>query len=1618
MRSSMSPGRVARLSFRPSAAPRRVPWRGFMLAAALFAGAAVPAAGAASLAGVHWYSGDSTMLDLSAPAGERGYDVEVIFDAGWCDGNPSTDPGDVRAVAATARAHGLVNVVRVDYHQLQAVPTSSGEYAAWATSFIKCTQELGDLASLFIVGNEPNIEDGGRPEGDIRADEYANAFNYLYSRKVEMPPGTQLLATFNSPFTPPGWMLDMSSRLSGVDGFALHTGGVRPACRDPRQPCAYGGWPFDGAFRYYRDVIGSIHSSWWSRPVYVTEFNTYTGDPGSEPDVNYPADWINQAFEEIRNYNASRGTKPEVKALCWFVDRPQSWPRFSLRNIGAARTDMGEEFKNPANRGAGGSCANDALAVPTDRWKLEIWNNRDLAGTTVEQRYDAAGGGGFSFDWASGRPSTCVANDDFGVRFTRKAHFPTSGSYTFTARTDDGVRLFVDGTLVVDDWRDMAPTDHTATVSLAAGWHDLRMDYYENAGGAVATLSWTGGGTAPANVARTAVAWAASSVYSAAYGGDKAYDGTVSVASKWTSNGTTADSWLALDLGRSYDVTQFVVKHAGSAGESKGYNTQAFRLESGTSLSGPWTTRATVANTAQTDDASTVTLTGPVVTRYVRLYVTDAGIDNYARIPEFEVYGTPTAVPPSPGMLTNGDFESSTPGSPVGAGWTAFSSAGYASTFAVVSAPDPVHGGSYAQRVTSPQPTSNDKFGGVYQVVGTTAGLQYTVRAWNRTHFTGGQTWDHIARLGIDLAGGTGFEAPSVQWAEFDSAKDAWHPLEVVVTATGASMTVYLESWRKWASGGDSQAWFDDVQVVQGTPPPANHPPTAVATANPASGPAPLSVAFSGTGSSDPDGDALTYAWSFGDGTTGTGATVSHTYSAAGSYTATLTVSDGHGGSNSANVAITALAAASPLVNGDFESSTPGSALGTGWVAFSSSGYAPTFAVVSPPDPVHGGSFAQRVTSPQPRTNDMFAGVYQVVATTPGVQYTVRAWSRTHFTGGVAWDHIARLGIDLAGGNDFQAGSVQWFEFDSAKDGWHPLEEVVTASGASMTIYLESWRKWASGGDSLTWFDDVQAGPSGSPPTNHPPTAVATAAPTSGPAPLAVAFSGAGSSDPDGDPLTYAWSFGDGAQGSGVSVSHNYPTAGTYAATLTVNDGRGGTHSAEVLIVVDPPSGNRPPVAAISANPKSATIPFTVTLDGRGSSDPDGDPLTYSWSFADGVRGSGPTMQRTFEDANGDMKEAGGYLVTLTVSDGRGGTASASVRIGAFPPGCPASLDFDAIRAQLAAQGQDLAFVKVGFHTGGGGTFPGLGLWERCLDAAGVPFTLKQVPSANNGSVGEVAGLRARSGVPHTAIYRRCCEDFELPPCAVGGDWNNCTDDIAQQEAHAHWLRHLQAFPREVTDNKQWVWVETINEPWKGSGTRNNAEWLAKFSYYTAQETLAAGYSYAAFGWSSGEPEVGPPPDAMSPGYQWDGPEMQRFLRLAAQYPDRIAVSLHEYNYGDPTLKSTYPSLVGRFEKLLARCDANGIRRPTVLITEFGWPAPPSAGEVMAPDNVPWAAGLYAGYPQVEGVALWDQGGMGPIISRMTAYALQSYFAIPRSSRSTGVRRPPGFVTAAGRGQP
>jgi PKD repeat protein len=125
---------------------------------------------------------------------------------------------------------------------------------------------------------------------------------------------------------------------------------------------------------------------------------------------------------------------------------------------------------------------------------------------------------------------------------------------------------------------------------------------------------------------------------------------------------------------------------------------------------------------------------------------------------------------------------------------------------------------------------------------------------------------------------------------------------------------------------------------------------------------------------------------------------------------------------------------------------------------------------------------------------------------------------------------------------------------------------------------------------SVTLFVVPQSGA----PSNQPPVARATATPGSGTAPLAVAFDGRTSSDPDGSIASYAWAFGDGGSATGPTTSHTYPNAGTYSTRLTVTDNQGATNSTTLSIVVA--AGPTPPAAPanLSASVGSGRV---VTLN-------------------------------------------------------------------------------------------------------------------------------------------------------------------------------------------------------------------------------------------------------------------------------------------------------------------------------------------------------------------------------------------------------------------------------------
>ena len=119
-------------------------------------------------------------------------------------------------------------------------------------------------------------------------------------------------------------------------------------------------------------------------------------------------------------------------------------------------------------------------------WTGQYWNNRDLSGSAVLTRQDA----NINFDWGTGSPGSGVPIDQFSARWTRYIDV-TPGTYTFSATSDDGMRVWIDDVLLLDKWYDHAAETFTFSRYLGEGHHLIRVDYYENGGDAVAKLSWS-----------------------------------------------------------------------------------------------------------------------------------------------------------------------------------------------------------------------------------------------------------------------------------------------------------------------------------------------------------------------------------------------------------------------------------------------------------------------------------------------------------------------------------------------------------------------------------------------------------------------------------------------------------------------------------------------------------------------------------------------------------------------------------------------------------------------------------------------------------------------------------------------------------------------------------------------------------------------------------------------------------------------------------------------------------------------------------------------------------------------------------------------------------------------
>lgn len=145
---------------------------------------------------------------------------------------------------------------------------------------------------------------------------------------------------------------------------------------------------------------------------------------------------------------------------------------------------------------------------------------------------------------------------------------------------------------------------------------------------------------------------------------------------------------------------------------------------------------------------------------------------------------------------------------------------------------------------------------------------------------------------------------------------------------------------------------------------------------------------------------------------------------------------------------------------------------------------------------------------------------------------------------------------------------------------------------------------------------------------------------------LAIGVDASASTDAEGPIASYAWEFGDGSTGTGVSTNYTYPAAGTYVVTLTVTDAGGLTDVTTRSVTVSP-AVNTPPTASFTAT----VVDLDASFNASASTDADGSIASYAWDFGDGSTGTGATTTHSY-----NVNET--FVVTLTVTDNGGQTAT------------------------------------------------------------------------------------------------------------------------------------------------------------------------------------------------------------------------------------------------------------------------------------------------------------------------------------------------------------------------
>jgi RHS repeat-associated protein len=454
-------------------------------------------------------------------------------------------------------------------------------------------------------------------------------------------------------------------------------------------------------------------------------------------------------------------------------------------------------------------------------------------------------------------------------------------------------------------------------------------------------------------------------------------------------------------------------------------------------------------------------------------------------------------------------------------------------------------------------------------------------------------------------------------------------------------------------------------QVATGS---TNRPPVADFTFSPAQPLTGHAVQFT-SGSTDPDNDALSYSWTFGDGTRSSEANPAKVWTLAGLYDVVLSVNDGKVNGTDKVVRIAVEDPNAPPLSA-FDVSTLTPAVGQS-VTFTSRATDPNFDVLA-----HAWDFGDGTgsTAKNPVKTYATARTYEVKLTVSDGRGGSHTSSRSLAVKEANRPPVAAFTVSIVSSSSH--GMVVQFDASRSSDPdgqpllayeWDFGDGAIPSNGSSTPQhtyaqardYVATLRVFDGSAWSEPRSEPVTA------PQNRAPVASFTFSPSQPTARQAVTFTSS-SSDPDGDALTHHWSFGDGTTSTERSPVHAFPSKNMYNVVLFVSDGKANSPNHVVSVMVE--RGNEAPVADFTFSPAAPVAGQSITFTST-SRDGDGDPLTVLWEFGDGTSSTSNPATKTYVSAWSPT-------VKLTVSDGMGGTHSASKPVTITQVNRPPTADF------------------------------------------------------------------------------------------------------------------------------------------------------------------------------------------------------------------------------------------------------------------------------------------------------------------------------------------------------